>query len=128
MSSGKILIIDDDRDIVQETQDILVKAGYAVCCASDSDEAFKRLRSFLPDLILLDLVLPGESGFRIAQRIKSIERYKNIPIIAVSFKKDAIDKHIAAKNGAVQYLEKPIDQKRLLFCIRDILGIPPCGQ
>jgi len=124
MSDGKILIIDDDQDIVQETQEVLVKAGYAVCCANSSREAFKRLKSFLPDLILLDLVLPDESGFRIAQKIKAIERYKDIPIIAVSFKKDAIDKHIAAKNGVVEYLEKPLNQERLLFCIRDILSIP----
>jgi len=124
VSSGKILIIDDDRDIVQETQEVLVRAGYAVCCANSSEEAFKRLRSFLPDVILLDLVFPDESGFRIAQKIKAIERYKNIPIIAVSFKKDAIDKHIAAKNGIVQYLEKPIDKERLLFSIRDILNTP----
>ncbi len=124
MASGKVLLIDDDQDIVQETQETLVRAGYAVCCANSSFEAFKRLRSFLPDVILLDLVFPDESGFRIAQKIKAIERYKNIPIIAISFKKDAIDKHIAAKAGIVHYLEKPLDKERLLFCIRDILGIP----
>ncbi|MFA4984848.1 MAG: response regulator [Candidatus Omnitrophota bacterium] len=123
MSSGKILIIDDDQDIVHQTQEILVKAGYTVCCANTSADAFKRLRSFLPDLILLDLVLPDESGFRVAQKIKSSERFKAIPIIAASFKKDAIDKHIAAKNGIVEYLEKPINRERLLFCIRDIVGM-----
>ncbi|MFA5115521.1 MAG: response regulator [Candidatus Omnitrophota bacterium] len=122
MSSGKILIIDDDQDIVHRTQEVLVKAGYTVCCANSSVDAFKRLKSFLPDLILLDLVLPDESGFRVAQKIKSTERYKDIPIVAASFKKDAIDKHIAAKNGIVEYLEKPIDMGRLLFCIRDIVG------
>lgn len=118
---GKILIIDDDQDIIEETQEILVKAGYAVSCANSSEDAFKRLRSFLPDLILLDLVLPDESGFRVAQKIKASEKYKNIPIVATSFKKDAIDKHIAAKNGVVQYLEKPLGKERLLFCIHDIL-------
>ena len=124
MSSGKILLIDDDQDIVQETQAILVKAGYSVCCANTSADAFKRLRSFLPDLILLDLVLPDESGFKIAQKLKDIPKCKNIPIIAISYKKDAVDKHIAAKSGIVQYLEKPLDKERLLFCIRDILSIP----
>jgi two-component system response regulator VicR len=117
----KILIIDDDPKIVESAKTMLEESGYIVWMAHDAKEALRKIKDFNPDLILLDLVLPDDSGFKIAQKVKSLTKYQHIPIIAISLKKENIDKHIAAKSGAVAYIEKPIDNLRLLYHIRDIL-------
>jgi len=117
----KILIVEDEPEIIKGVPELLKSTGYLVWMANNAEEAFKKLKLFNPDLILLDLVLPDQSGFKIAQKIKSLAKYKHIPIIAISLKTEAIDKHIALKSGIIGYIEKPVDTERLLYQIRDIL-------
>ena len=117
----KVLIIDDDYNIVKKSKEELFKAGYIVAAAYSAKEGIEKLREEKPDCVLLDLVLPDESGFRVAQEIRSMPEYKDTPIIATSLKHEEIDKHIAAKSGITVYVEKPIDYQRLLFDIKDVL-------
>lgn len=118
----RILIIDDEPDIIRKAKYALEEAGYDIWLAQDGSSGMDKLKKFKPDLILLDLVLPDQSGFKVAQEIKSKDEYRHIPIVAISLKKDEIDKHVAAKSGIVEYVEKPIDIQRLLYCVSDILG------
>ena len=118
----KILIIDDEPQVIKGTPEILKEAGYLVWMAGNAEEAMEKLKAFNPDLILLDLVLPDQSGFRIAQNIKSLAKYQHIPIIAISLKTEPIDKHIAVKSGIVEYMEKPVDNDRLLYHVKSILN------
>ncbi len=120
--SRKILIIDDDYNIVKKSKEELLKAGYTVAAAYSAREGIEKLKEEKPDCVLLDLVLPDESGFKVAQDIKSLPEFKDTPIIATSLKHEEIDKHIAAKSGITVYIEKPIDYQRLLFDIKDVLG------
>ncbi|TRZ95567.1 response regulator [bacterium] len=118
--SKKVLVIDDDPETVNFIKNVLSQAGYEVYAAFRGQEGMELLKKVRPELILLDLVLPEQSGFQVGQKIKSISRYKDIPIIAISLKKDDIDKHIAAKSGFLAYLEKPLDSATLLFQVADI--------
>ncbi len=118
----KILIIDDDYNIVKKSREELLKAGYTVIAAYSGKEGIEKLKAEKPDCVLLDLVLPDGSGFKVAQDIKALPEFKETPIIAASLKHEEIDKHIAAKSGITVYVEKPIDYPRLLFDIQDILG------
>jgi DNA-binding response OmpR family regulator len=118
----KILIIDDDYNIAKVSKETLLKAGYEVVVAYSGKEGIEKLKTEKPDCVLLDLVLPDESGFKVAQDIKSLPEFVDIPIIATSLKHEEIDKHIAAKSGITVYVEKPIDYERLLFDIKDVLG------
>jgi len=118
----KILIIDDDYNIAKKSKEELSGAGYAVITAYSAKEGIAKLKEEKPDCVLLDLVLPDESGFKVAQDIKSLPDFSDTPIIATSLKHEEIDKHIAAKSGITVYVEKPIDYKRLLFDIKDVLG------
>ena len=118
----KILIIDDDYNIVKKSKEELLKAGYIVVVAFSAKEGINKLKEERPDCILLDLVLPDESGFKVAQDIRSLPEFKDTPIIATSLKHEEVDKHIAAKSGITVYIEKPIDYQRLLFNIKDVLG------
>lgn len=119
--SKKILIVDDDYNIAKENKEALLKAGYQVVTAYSGKEGVEKVKAEKPDCILLDLVLPDESGFKVAQEIKSLPEFSDTPIIAISLKHEEIDKHIAAKSGITVYVEKPIDYQRLLFDIKDVL-------
>lgn len=118
----KVLIIDDDYNIAKKSKEELVKAGYEVVIAYSAKEGIEKLQVEKPDCVLLDLVLPDESGFKVAQDIKSLPEFIDTPIIATSLKHEEIDKHIAAKSGITVYVEKPIDYQRLLFDIKDVLS------
>jgi len=118
----KILVIDDDYNIAKKSKEELLKAGYTVVIAYSAKEGMEKLKAEKPDCVLLDLVLPDESGFKVAQDIKALPEFADIPIIAASLKHEEVDKHIAAKSGITVYVEKPIDYPRLLFDIKDVLG------
>jgi DNA-binding response OmpR family regulator len=119
----KILVIDDDYNIIKKSKEELLKAGYAVAVACNAKEGMEKLKTEKPDCVLLDLVLPDESGFKVAQDIRALPEFVNTPIIATSLKHEEVDKHIAAKSGITVYVEKPIDYQRLLFDIKDVLGM-----
>lgn len=122
MDKKVVLIIDDDYTGAKAIKEALQNVGFTVFYAYNKKEGLQQLEKIKPDIILLDLVLPGESGFKIAQDIKTYPKYAQIPIIAISLKREDIDKHIASKSGFIAYVEKPIDINRLLFTIKDILG------
>ena len=119
MEAEKILIIDDDPVIVKDTRKLLEEAGYNVYSMDTGEGVVDRLRLVNPVLVILDLVLPGESGFQVA---KEIRKYKNIPIIMTSLRREEIDKHVAAVSGAIEYLEKPVKPEVLLYHVKDILS------
>jgi len=119
---AKILVIEDDFNIAKKSKEELSLAGYEVVSAYNAKEGLEKLVAEKPDCVLLDLVLPDNSGFKVAQEIKNLPEFKEIPIIAASLKREEIDKHIAAKSGITFYIEKPIDYQRLLFHIKDILA------
>ena len=104
----KILIIDDDAAIGDLEQEVLERAGYAVLRAYSGTEALLLLKSSRPDLILLDLMLPGLSGEEVLPQIKGI------PVIVVSAKTAVQDKVDLLLGGAADYLTKPFDTKELL--------------
>lgn len=121
MDTPRILVIDDDDNTVREITDSLNSEGFEVFTCGNGEEAMGKVKGIKPDIILLDLMLPDQSGFRIAKDIKSEPKMENIPIIAISLKKEDIDKHIAAKSGIAEYCEKPLDYNKLIFIIKDIL-------
>ncbi|MDE6373419.1 MAG: response regulator transcription factor [Clostridia bacterium] len=104
----KILIIDDDVYIGDMLEEVLSKEGYSVSRAYSGTEALLLLSGNKPDLILLDLMLPGLSGEQVMEKIK------DIPVIVVSAKIDVNDKVNLLLNGAADYVTKPFDTKELL--------------
>ncbi len=122
MDDKKILVIDDDPDAVKEIRATLEQAGYNVYSANTASGLIDKLKQVNPDLVILDLVLPQESGFKVAKKIKSSLKYRDIPIIIISLRKEPVDKWVAALSGATEYLEKPIDPQDLLFHVKDILS------
>lgn len=113
----KILIIDDDADIRDLLNLQLRRHGFETAFAGDAISALSVARSENPDLILLDLGLPGGEGFTVMERLKAIASLGWIPVIVVSARADAATRRRADTMGVRAYIEKPIDTEKLLEAI-----------
>ena len=122
--SKKILIVDDSKTDAAYLENILVSAGYEVVKAESPEEASKSIANERPDLVLMDLIIPGTSGFQLTKRFSQSKDTKDIPIIIISSKKSDVDKMWGIKNGAKDYFVKPVVKETLLPAISSVL----CGD
>ncbi len=119
MSTGKkIGIVEDDPELGPLTRDLLIREGFDAYLAHDGRELDRLLRSETIDLILLDLMLPGEDGLSICRRLRAT---RQTPILMLTAKSDDIDKIIGLEVGADDYLTKPFNPRELIARIRAIL-------
>jgi DNA-binding response OmpR family regulator len=114
----KILIVDDDRNIAELISLYLTKECYEVKIVGDGEEALREFRNFGPNLILLDLMLPGMDGYQVCREIR---HSSDVPIIMVSAKIDTFDKVLGLELGADDYISKPFDSKELIARVRAVL-------
>ncbi|MFH1985277.1 MAG: response regulator [Pseudomonadota bacterium] len=112
--SGRILVVDDTSANLQLLTNLLIEHGYTVHPASDGELALAFVRSTLPDLILLDIRMPGMDGFEVCRRLKADERTASIPIIFISILEDEHDKVKGLQAGAVDYITKPFQAEEVL--------------
>lgn len=115
--SKKILFVDDEPDVLRPVAFRLTKSGYIVLTAVDGEKAVEMIKTELPDLVLLDLRLPGMNGMEVCSVIKSDTALKHIPIILFTASANHIAKD-CAKCGADDYVLKPFDPKDLLDKIK----------
>lgn len=113
-----ILIVDDDPDLSQRLARYLEEQGYSVALAGDGEQMFKHLASHKPDLLLLDLMLPGEDGLSLARRLRADQV---MPIIMLSARGEDVDRIVGLEVGADDYLAKPFNPRELLARIRAVL-------
>ncbi|MFH0739466.1 MAG: response regulator [Candidatus Omnitrophota bacterium] len=113
-SKKRIFIVDDDEVILESLRRLLVLAGFEVEAAKDSKEVITRIKVFKPQLILLDLLMPGMGGFEICEILNSDKQTSGIPIIILSALADPADIKRAYHLGVVGYLGKPYDFNELL--------------
>lgn len=113
--SAKILVVEDEKPIADILQFNLSKEGFEVECIHDGDEALKRIHEEPPDLILLDLMLPGTDGIEICRKVR--EKYR-MPIIMVTAKDSEVDKVLGLELGADDYVTKPFSNRELLARIK----------
>lgn len=118
MAKHKILIVDDDRDLSFITADTLESYGYEVMSAANPDEAFALLENVQFQLILLDINLPGMSGFEVCQELRRISK---VPVIFASARTGEEDKIKGLDIGGDDYLEKPYSLKELLARIKALI-------
>lgn len=102
----KIFMAEDDKFIARAYNDGLTRAGFSVTMASDGDEAIHKIRETKPDIILLDLIMPGKNGFEVLEEIKKDEDMKDIPVIILSNLGQETDVKKGKELGAVDYLIK----------------------
>jgi two-component system alkaline phosphatase synthesis response regulator PhoP len=112
--SKKILIVEDDPSVLRATSYILEKEGYEVLSAENGLEGLKKARESSPDLLILDVMLPGIDGFEICHILRGEPRTAQLPILMFSAKGQDSDKATGLKVGADEYLTKPVDREVLL--------------
>ncbi len=113
-----ILVVDDNPTNIQVLFDVLSEIGYRVAIAKNGEAALQRLQSYQPDLILLDVMMPGMDGFETCQRLKADMLTKDIPVIFMTALSDTVDKVKGLSLGAVDYITKPIQHEEALARIR----------
>ena len=114
----KILIVDDDSNIADLISLYLMKECYETRIVGDGEAALAAVNTFEPDLILLDLMLPGMDGYQVCREVRSS---KDIPIIMLSAKGEIFDKVLGLEMGADDYMEKPFDSKELVARVKAVL-------
>ncbi|KAF5431344.1 two-component system, OmpR family, phosphate regulon response regulator PhoB [Candidatus Methanophagaceae archaeon] len=121
MAKDKILVVDDEKDILDLVEYNLKQNGYKVSCVATGEEALEAARSFNPDLILLDLMLPGVDGFDVCKDLKSQPETSEIPVIMLTAKSEDIDVVTGLELGADDYITKPFSPRVLVARVRAIL-------
>ncbi len=111
---NKILIVDDSPTEALFMSDLLGKQGFKVSVAGNSDQALARLETEAFDLILMDVVMPGQNGYQATRAIKRDDRFKDIPVIMCTSKGLDTDRIWGMRQGASDYIVKPVDSKELL--------------
>jgi two-component system OmpR family response regulator len=118
MTGKSILFVEDDRDIRTLLADFLVREGFAVEVAEDGVGVDRALARMKPDLVILDIMLPGEDGLSICRRLRTRSA---VPVIMLTARNDDIDRIVGLELGADDYLGKPFNPRELLARIRAIL-------
>ena len=122
MDPKKILIVDDEVDLVETVRFPLEIEGYHVLVAYNGEDALNQARKENPDMILLDLMLPKMDGYKVCRLLKYDERYKHIPILMLTAKTQAKDIVIGMKTGADEYITKPFDINYLMKKVKEYLN------
>ena len=118
MTIHKVLIVDDSKTETMFMTDLLQRNGFAVRSAENATEAFARLAEERPDLILMDVVMPGQNGFQLTRSISRAPEYTGIPIIMCTSKGLETDRVWGMRQGASDYITKPVNGAELFSKIK----------
>lgn len=121
MSNQAILVVEDDVNVFELVRDILTREGFSVSGAMTGEDALFKARKHNPDLILLDLVLPGVDGLEVCKRLKDDERTQHIPIVMLTAKGDEADVVTGLEMGVDDYITKPFSPRVLLARLRVVI-------
>lgn len=122
-AGATIMVVDDEERNTRLLQAQLGVEGYRIVTAGSGEEALEKLKSVFPDLILLDVMMPGMSGHEVAARVKQEERTRNIPIIMVTALDDRESRLLALQAGAEEFLNKPVERSELWVRVRNLLRL-----
>jgi DNA-binding response OmpR family regulator len=123
MTGGRrILIVDDDAFIRRPLEFILREEGYEPVSAADADEGMRSIERQAPDLIVLDVMMPGKDGLTLCSELKGDPRYAAIPILLLSARGQENDRQKGLALGAAEFLTKPYSPHEFKRCVRELLG------
>ena len=113
MSIQKVLVVDDSKTELMFLTEILHQQGYQVRTAENAEQALARLEEEKPDLILMDVVMPGQNGFQLTRSLARNTKFADVPIIMCTSKKQETDRVWGLRQGASDYITKPVNPQEL---------------
>lgn len=122
MNMAKVMIVDDSPTEVHVLQTMLTKNGHEVVVATSGEEGVEMAKTEKPDLILMDVVMPGMNGFQATRQISKNTETSSIPVIMVTTKDQETDKVWAMRQGAKDYIVKPVQEKALIEHVNMVLS------
>ena len=122
MPGKKILVVEDQESLLKLESILLTSRGFEVRGVSDGQAALAALEDEIPDLMLLDIMLPDMDGFEICRMVKENERTRKIPVIMVTARKSSMDVQLSKEVGADAYITKPFKSAMLIETIQKFLG------
>ena len=122
MNPKKIMIVDDEVDLVETVRFPLEMEGFNVMVSYNGEDALNKAREESPDLIILDLMLPKLDGYKVCRLLKFDEKYKHIPILMLTAKTQEKDKILGMETGADEYITKPFEMEDLLEKVKTYLN------
>lgn len=129
----RILIVEDEPDILEMVRYNLAQAGFDVVVAEDGETALAHVRETIPNLVILDLMLPGLDGLDVCKSLKQDAKTRDVPILMLTARKEEVDRIVGLELGADDYVVKPFSPRELVLRIRAILRRgkapgPPSGD
>lgn len=117
----RILLVDDNTELLDLLRESLKSAGYSIATATDGVEALKKANSLEPDLIVLDLVLPELDGFAVCETLKKAHNTASIPVILLTGLSSQFARFAGLESGAAEFVTKPVSPKQLISKIQELL-------
>ena len=121
ISSAKVLVVDDEPEITEIVETFLADAGYQVMVENQPIEAIEKANNFCPDVILLDIMMPGMDGYGVCEQIKKNPQFANTPVIFLTGKDRNDDMGRSFKSGGDMFIKKPFSCERLLEILNIVL-------
>lgn len=118
----KVILIEDERNIIEAISFILSRDGWEVKTHSNGHDAMEAVRDRRPDLVILDVMLPGKSGFDILQEIRDDAELGATPVLMLTARGQQKDRDMAERAGASRYMTKPFSNAEVLEAVRDLVG------
>ena len=118
----KVILIEDERNIIEAISFILSRDGWEVKTHSNGHDAVAAVRARRPDLVILDVMLPGKSGFDILQEIRDDAELGATPVLMLTARGQQKDREMAERAGASRYMTKPFSNAEVLEAVRDLVG------
>ena len=122
MAGKKILVVDDEPNIVRSLTYVLNKEGYDVSTAEDGVQAMTMIRGSKPNLMILDVMMPNKSGYEVCQEVKSDAELRDIHVVMLTAKGRDSDREIELAQGADEYITKPFSPMQVVSRVKEILG------
>jgi len=122
MLTRKILLVDDEPYIIKSLCFVLEKKGYNVLCANNGEDALDKIKSYRPDLVLLDVMMPKKNGYDVCLEIRKYQEFKNLYIIMLTAKSQDADKEKGLQAGANEYFTKPFSPVKMLQRLEEIFS------
>ena len=122
MQGNKILVVDDEPNIVRSLAFVFNKEGFDVSIAEDGEQAMTMIRTSKPNILILDVMMPNKSGYDVCQEVKSDPNLQDIHVLMLTAKGQESDREAALSQGADEYISKPFSPIHILGRVKELLG------